>query len=51
MSKHNRILELIENGYYTNETILKELLQWLPNNTIDQFFETSFGNEGIEPNT
>lgn len=46
---HNRILELIKEGIYTYKQILEELLSWLPSDEIDQFFETAFGNEGIEP--
>jgi hypothetical protein len=47
--KHVRILELIEDeGIYTYEAILKELLCWLDSSTIGEFFETAFGNEGLE---
>lgn len=46
---HNRILELIDEGIYTAQQILEELLSWLPSATIDDFYETAFGNEGIEP--
>lgn len=45
---HNRILELIDEGYYTYETILKELLSWLGADDINDFYDTAFGNEGIE---
>jgi len=48
--KHNRILELCEEGIYTYKTILEELLCWLPDDDINSFFDTAFGNEGIEPN-
>lgn len=47
---HIRILELIEDeGIYTHQQILEELLQWLPADDIKDFFKTAFGNEGLEP--
>jgi len=48
--KHIRILELIDEGYYTHKQILEELLQYLDIDTINDFFDSAFGNEGIEPN-
>jgi hypothetical protein len=48
MIPETKILEAIDNGLYTYETILKELLNWLPSRTVEQFIDTSFGNEGME---
>lgn len=46
---HNRILELIEEGLYTYKSILEELLCYLDTDTIEDFFKTAYGNEGLEP--
>lgn len=48
--KHIRILELIEDkNLYSFEDILKELLAFLPEGILENFYQTAFGNVGLEP--
>ncbi len=36
---HNEILERIEDGYLSTDTVLRELLGWLSASECDQFLE------------
>jgi len=46
----NFLLEKIEEGYYSYETILKEMLCFYSEDQIKDFCLNSFGNEGIVDN-
>ena len=43
----NKLLEYIENDYYSYEVILKEMLCFFSEDQIKDFCLNSFGNEGI----
>lgn len=43
----NKLLEKIEEGYFSHETILKEMLSFFSEDQIKDFCLNSFGNEGI----
>jgi hypothetical protein len=43
----NKLLELLEEGFYSYETILKEMLSFFSEEQIKDFCLNSFGNVGI----
>lgn len=48
-SRHytNLLLDKIDQGYFSYETILKEMLSFFSEDQIKDFCLNSFGNEGI----
>ena len=43
----NKLLEQLEEGNLSYETILKEMLQFLSEDEVKDFCLNSFGNEGV----
>ena len=43
----NKLIDKIEDGYFTNEHILNEMLRFFSEDQIKDFCLHSFGNEGI----
>jgi len=45
----NKILKAIDDGLFSYEIVLKELLSWLFEGEVEEFAMTSFGNKGMFP--